>query len=129
MKNFACLLALILCGCAGGPTHDFYKPVVLDAKFKGPVTIELVESLPLAKEKCLREGYAVVGTTAYFGKYPESNELETQAVNVGANYVIYSVKLMSGASRNSGLGFNNGGLAGSTAKGGANEVSVVFLGK
>src|SRR6185369_17742001 len=77
-------------GCASGPTHDYYIPAVIGAKFKGPATMKLVDDLQAEKEKCLREGYTLIGSTDYTGKHPVAVELSTQANRVHANHVIYS---------------------------------------
>ncbi|HKQ36712.1 MAG TPA: hypothetical protein VJ063_01465, partial [Verrucomicrobiae bacterium] len=86
--SILCLLGLA--GCAGGPTHDYYNPAMTGAKYPPPITISHVENLPAERDKLLNEGYILIGTTEYGGKYPEAVELKAQAKRVGANKVIYS---------------------------------------
>lgn len=101
MKNirsiFLLVLALALCGCAGGPTHDYYSPAIVDGpKFKGPITMALVDDLKAEKVKCVQDGYTIIGTTDYMGKYPEACELRAQAKRVNANHIIYSCERSKG---------------------------------
>src|SRR5437868_6961858 len=95
MRNLLPTLFLLVClfGCAGGPTHDYYNPALVGGpKFKGAVTMTLVEDVRAEKEKLIREGYTFIGTSDYSGKYPEAVELRAQAKRAHANHVIYSVK-------------------------------------
>src|SRR5438552_16747847 len=84
----------LMAGCASGPTHDYYNPTVVGAKYKGPVTIAQVDDLKTEVEKCQQQGYVVIGSTRYSGKYPETVELKAQAKRVGANHVVYHCTLL-----------------------------------
>ena len=118
----------ILTGCAGGPTHDYYNPVMGDAKFKGPVTMAHVDDVSIEKEKLLSQGYALVGSTDYGGKYPESKELTAQAKRAGANHVIYSTKFVPNPPGSWHFSFGQGFGSGGTG-GGGYEVHILFFGK
>jgi hypothetical protein len=125
---------LILAGCAGGPTKDYYNPVLPTAKFKGPPSIILVEDVAAEKARLLSEGYTLVGATDYTGKHPEAVELKAQAKRAGANHVIYSSKYIppDPAAPGSwhfrfGQGFGFGGTG--SEGNGYNEVHIIFLGK
>ncbi len=124
----ALVLALCICGCASGPTHDYYSPAVVGAKFGGPVTMNMVDDSKAESEKCVKEGYTLVGRTDYVGKYPEAAELRAQAKRAGANHVVYSTKFIPAApgswSFRFGRGFGSGGT-----DGGQSEVHIAFLGK
>ena len=120
-------LALLLCGCAGGPTHDYYSPVLNGGpKFKKPITFALVEDVAPAKAKCISDGYTLIGISDYSGKYPEACELKAQARRIHANHVIYSVR---NTAKPGEWHFRFGGGFGSGGTGGDNEVHIVFLGK
>lgn len=125
------LLALIicLCGCAGGPTHSYYSPILTGGpKFKGPIRMALVEKVSTEKDKCLSEGYTLIGTSDYMGKYPEGVELRAQARRVHANYVIYSCERSKGQAQ---FRFNIGPIAPWAGDRLADQfdVRIVFLGK
>jgi hypothetical protein len=128
------LVAVLLCGCAGGPTKDYYNPVIPNAKFKGPVTILRVEDVPTEKARLSREGYTLVGSTDYGGKHPEAVELKAQSRRAGANYVIYSSHYVPPPPSapgswhfRFGQGFGTGGTGSGTS--GYNDVHILFLGK
>ena len=123
------LLILFMCGCPGGPTHDYYNPTVTGGeKFKGPVTMALVDDIRTEKAKCLQEGYKVIGTTDYVGKYPEAVELKWQARRVHANHVIYSVERVSAKPGSWHFGFSGGsGWGGSDSD--QCGVHIIFLGR
>jgi hypothetical protein len=88
----------------------------------------LVDEVQSEKEKLVRDGYKVVGTTDYRGKSPEAVELRAQAKRAGANHVIYSATWIPAPpgswSFSFGRGFGSGGTGG-----GHHEVRIVFLGK
>jgi len=86
----------------------------------------LVDDVRPEKEKCLREGYTLVGSTDYFGKYPEASELRAQAKRSGANHVVYSVR---NASKPGEWHFSFGSWGGTGGTGGNNEVHIIFLGR
>lgn len=126
-KVFLSLFAVTIAGCAGGPTHDFYSPVVTDApKFKGPVTMALVDDVQVEKQKGLADGYTLIGTSDYTGKYPEASELKAQAHRAHANHVIYSVKDVS---KPGSWHFRFGSWGGSGGTSDENEVHILFMGK
>src|SRR5882724_6759004 len=79
------LCVVLLSACAGGPTKDYYNPQILDAHFKGPVTITQTDLLNAELEKCHDQGYEIIGITRYSGSYPKTVELTAQAKRVGAN--------------------------------------------
>lgn len=118
----------MLCGCAGGPTKDYYNPAMVGAKFKGPPTMALVDDVAVEKEKLIAKGYTVVGSTDYSGKHPEAVELKAQAKRVGANHVIYSSRFVPAPPGSWSFGFSRFGGWGGTG-GGYNDVHIVFLGK
>ena len=125
------ILGLCLCGCANGPTHDYYSPVVTGGpKFHKPVTMTLVPDVTLEKAKCLGEGYTLIGISDYSGKYPEASELKAQARRCHANHVIYSVKDVSkpGEWHFRFGGWGTPGASGGSG-GGDNEVHIVFMGR
>jgi hypothetical protein len=135
MKRTACLLAVALfCGCAGGPTKDYYNPLVPRAKFKGPAAIVRVDDLAAEKARLLREGYTLVGSTDYGGKHPEAVELKAQAKRAGANYVAYSSTYIPPAKGEPGswhFRFGQGFGSGGTGSGGSgfHDVHILFFGK
>ena len=100
MKDEACalLFCLILAGCCNGPTHDYYSPGLTGSvrKFKGPITLGLVQNVEIEKKRCLSEGYTLIGTSDYRGKYPEACELRAQAKRSHANRVVYSCRHAEG---------------------------------
>lgn len=122
------ILTLFLYGCAGGPTHDYYNPAMGDAKFKGPVTMEHVEDIAAAKEQALSNGYVLVGSTDYGGKFPESKELTAQAKRAGANHVVYAAKWIPNPPGSWHFSFGQGFGGGGTG-GGTYEVHILFFGK
>ncbi|HEY2084166.1 MAG TPA: hypothetical protein VGI88_15390 [Verrucomicrobiae bacterium] len=127
MRSFFLLLLIVLCGCAGGPTHDYYSPAVVGGtRFKGPITMSLVDDVNVEKEKCLAAGYVLIGTSDYTGKYPEAAELKAQAHRAYANHVIYSVKDVSKPGSWHFSISNWGGGGGSSSE---NETHIVFMGK
>lgn len=121
-------VCVALCGCAGGPTKDYYNPAVVGAKFKGPVTMELVGEINSATADYIRAGYTVIGKTVYGGKYPEAVELKAQAKRVGANKVVYSTKFVPAAPGSWSFSFGRGFGGGGTETG-SSDVYIVFLGK
>lgn len=128
------LFALLLCGCAGGPTKDYYNPVIPNAKYKGAAAIVRVDDVRAETARLTSQGYTVVGRTDYGGKHPEAVELKAQARRAGANYVVYSSLYVppppdeKGSWHFSmGQGFASGGTG--SGRGGFNDVHVVFLGK
>ena len=122
------ILASLLCGCAGGPVHDYYNPSVVGAKFKGPVTVELVDDIEAAKSKCLSEGYTIIGTCAYGGRFPKSDELIAQAKRVSATHVIYSSHYVPGEKGSWSFNFGSGFGSGQSGNGHDNNY-IIFLGK
>jgi hypothetical protein len=117
----------LLSGCAGGPTHDYYSPAVNGGpKFKGPITMSLVEEVQVEKQKCLIAGYTLIGTSDYSGIYPEASELKAQARRAHANHVIYSVRDVS---KPGSWHFSFGSWGGGGGTGGDNEVHIIFMGK
>ncbi|HMJ89985.1 MAG TPA: hypothetical protein VK530_09225 [Candidatus Acidoferrum sp.] len=128
------LTIVLLAGCAGGPTKDYYNPVIPDAKFKGAAAMARVDDVAAETARLVREGYTVVGRTDYTGKHPEAVELKAQAKRAGANHVIYSSVYVAPPKDapgswhfNVGQGFGSGGT-GSGARG-YNDVHIVFLGR
>lgn len=119
---------LLLCGCAGGPTKDYYNPSIIGAAFKPPITIAHVDDVRTERERLVSEGYTVIGSTEYGGKYPEAVELKAQAKRVGANRVIYSTVYIPPQPGSWSFSFGRFGGGGGTA-GGGYEVAIVFLGK
>lgn len=125
---FGLLYILLLAACAGGPTHDYYNPSVIGAKFKGPITMDRVENISAEKERLVRDGYAVIGNTSYGGKYPEAIELKAQAKRVGANRVIYQCDYIPPTPGAWNFRFGSWGGFGSSDNGGYSVV-IIFLGK
>jgi hypothetical protein len=108
-------------------THDYYSPITSNApKFKGPVTLALVDDVQAEREKSVTAGWMVIGTSDYTGKYPEASELRAQARRAHANHVVYSVKDVSktGSWR---FRFGSWGGAGGTSDN--NQVHIIFMGK
>jgi hypothetical protein len=127
MRYFSLLALLALFGCANGPTHSYYSPAVVGGPhFKGPLTMSLVDDVQPEKQKCLADGYTLIGTSDYNGKYPEACELRAQARRCHANHIIYSVKDVSAPGS---WHFSVGSWGGSGGTGGANETHIVFMGK
>lgn len=129
-KIVPCLMLAVLCGCVGGPTHDYYNPLVTDARYKGPATIlqvapeEMKNALAQAKE----DGYVFIGQTVYSGKYPETVELTKQARRVHANHIVYTSKFVPAPPGSWHFGFGNWGGNGGTG-GGSSDNCIVFMGK
>lgn len=126
--------AMLLAGCANGPTHDYYNPILPTARFKGPVVIVRVDDVAAEKARLLREGYTLVGSTDYGGKHPPAVELKAQARRAHANYIIYSSQYIPPAPDekgswhfNMGQGFASGGTG--SGRTGIHDVHIVFLGK
>lgn len=118
-----CCLAL-LSGCAGGPTHDYYNPIVANPpKFKGDLAIELVDDLDASARHYTDEGYTVIGQSTYVGEQPKAAELKAQAKRVHATRVLYSLQSAGPASVQMHVGF----LGGSIDNG--YQVNILFLGK
>jgi hypothetical protein len=123
------LFSVCLCGCAGGPTHDYYNPALVNGpKFNGPITIELVDDVKAEKEKCIRDGYTFIGSTSYVGKQPERVELIAQAKRVRANHVIYAMSSVPSAPGSWHFGFNRYG-GGGGSDGEQCNARIVFLGR
>lgn len=129
MKNKAAVLGMLLLanGCAGGPTRDYYNPMVVGAKFKGPITMAMVDGIEAEKKNLLIRGYSVIGTTLYSGKHPEAVELRAQAKRVGANHVIYSSRLLPDTPGSWQFSMNRFGAWGGSGMG-RSDVHIVFLG-
>lgn len=120
------LAAAILCGCAGGPPHDYYNPMIAGAHYSGPVSVEYVENLESVKQKCINDGFTLIGTSFYSGQIPKSVEIQAQAHRVGANHVIYSMR----SNPNDGswsFSFNQFGGSGGTGRG--VSVAILYFGK
>ena len=82
-----CCLLIVLCGYAGGPTHDYYNPALVNGpKFKADYHPR-VDNLQAEKERLLKEGCTLIRSTDYTGKYSEAVELTAQAKRVHANHV------------------------------------------
>ena len=130
MRRFVIILFLLcLCGCAGGPTHDYYNPAVVNGpRFQRPITILLVENVQAEKEKYLRDGYTFIGSTDYVGKQPEAVELRAQAKRVHANHVIYSMERVASKPGSWHFGFGGGRGWGGTDSDQCGA-HIVFLGK
>ena len=133
IKHLGVLFLLVawLSGCAAsGPTHDYYNPMVTDAKFKGEVTIIQVspENLDDALNQAKADGYAIIGQTIYSGKYPETVELQAQARRVHANHIVYASKLIPAQPGSWHFGFSSWGGGGGTDSGRADN-RIVFMGK
>lgn len=128
INALASITCLTLCACVGGPTKDFYNPVIYDAKFSGPPSIEMVEDATLAERKAVVDGYKIIGRTIYAGKLPEAKELKAQANRVHSNYVIYQVKYSP--PQPGAWHFSMGGWGGEGGSGGGTyAVRIDFLGK
>lgn len=122
------LCVLLVAGCAGGPTHDYYSPVVSGAKYHGQPVMHLSETFSEDKEKLLAAGYSIIGTTDYYGKYPDAAELKAQAGRVGANYILYACERIESNSQAWRMSFGSwGGRGGSV--GDQYKVRIAFLGK
>jgi hypothetical protein len=118
-----CCVAL-MSGCASGPTHDYYNPIVANPpKFKGDLTIELVDDLDASARHCTDEGYTVIGQSTYVGAQPKAAELTAQAKRVHATRVIYAMQSAGPTNMQMHVGF----LGGSIDNG--YQVSILFLGK
>jgi hypothetical protein len=133
-RTLLSLIAVTLVGCAGGPTKDYYNPMIPNAKFKGPASIVRVEDIATEKARLVREGYTLVGSTDYGGKHPEAVELKAQARRAGANHVIYSSRFVPPEKGEPGswhFRFGQGFGSGGTGSGGSgfHDVHIVFLGK
>lgn len=120
----------ILCGCASGPTHTYYNPLVTDAHFKGPITILQVDASELksAVDAAKNDGYEIIGQTIYSGKYAETKELMAQAKRVHANHIVFSAALIPSQPGQWHFGFNRFGGGGGT-DGGSTDNHIVFMGK
>lgn len=123
------LCAFLFAGCAGGPTKDYYNPAVVGAKYKGPVTLKLSENPKAEADKCVGEGYTVIGTSAYMGKLAESKELIAQARRVGANHVVYGAKFVPNAPGTWSFKFGPGNFGSGGSGGGNSDMYIVFLGR
>ena len=121
------VITSLLCGC-GGVVQDHYNPAIVGATFKGPVTVALVENIQIEQEKCVQQGYKVVGTCAFAGEYPETGQLISQAKRVHANHVIYSARAVPAQPGSWGFSFGQGFGSGGTGSG-HTDVQIVFLGK
>jgi len=120
--------AAFLEACAGGPTKDYYNPIIYDSHFKGQPSIEMVDNVKEAETNAVADGYTVIGRTIYGGKLPEAVELKAQARRVHANKVIYSVHYNPPQPGSWHFGFGSMGGGGGTDSG-AYGVRIVFLGK
>lgn len=127
MRYFIICL-LFLSGCAG-PLHQYYNPAVVDGpKFKGPVTMKLVQSVPAEKEAWTKEGYVLIGTADYVGKSPKAAELSSQAKRIHANHVVYSSERIPAAAGSWNFSFSRWGGGGGSPED-SFKVSAVFLGR
>lgn len=124
-----CLIcAVLLSACAGGPTKDYYNPMVFGAHYKGPVTIIQVDHLNAEIEKCHNEGYELIGSTRYSGSYPKTVELIAQAKRVGANHIVYHSGYMAPEPGSWHFSIGSWGGGGGT-DGGKSDNYIVFMGK
>ena len=87
----ACATALLV-GCVGGPNHDFYRPTgrSVAQPFKGKAALIQSEDMGRDVRRYVDEGYTLIGTSDYNGKYPEMVELTAQAKKVGASVVVFN---------------------------------------
>jgi hypothetical protein len=123
MKKLFPVLLLILAGCVGGPPKDYYNPKISDApKYKGPVTIEVVDDIESTTKQNVGDGYKVIGTSVYTGDQPKAVELSVQAKRVNASKVIYHLTPPAPGSWHVQWGLFGGGSGGY-------GVNIVFLGK
>lgn len=128
MRLFSLCFLLAIAGCAGGPTHDYYSPSVNGAKYPGQPVMHLSEKFDADKAGLLSSGYTLIGTTDYYGKYPEAAELKAQAGRVGANYVLYGCERIESNSQAWKMSFGSwGGRGGSV--GDQFKVRIAFFGK
>ena len=130
MKTLPLLLicTALLSACAGGPTKDYYNPMVFGAHYKGPVTIEQVDHLNAAIENRHNEGYQIIGVTRYSGSYPKTVELMAQAKRVGANHIVYHSGYLAPEPGSWHFSFGSMGGGGGTDNG-RSENLIVFMGK
>src|SRR6266436_5417830 len=63
--RYVTIIFFCFCGCARGPTHDYYNPAMVGAKFKGPITMALVDDVKSETENCVRDGFTVIGKSDY----------------------------------------------------------------
>lgn len=129
MKTMLSLLVAVLCGCAGGPTKDYYNPSVIGAKFLPPVTLQLAETPRAEADKLTQKGYVIVGTSAYMGKLAESKELIAQAKRVGANHVVYGARFVPAPPGSWSFKFGPGNFGSGGSGGGATDMYIIFLGR
>jgi hypothetical protein len=122
------VVAFLLAGCVGGPTHDYYNPIVTGAKFKPPIKTEKVEDVKSETAKLLEQGYTLIGKTEYLGKFPEAIELTTQAKRVRANHVIYSTEFVPPTPGSWSFNLSSLGASGGSGSG-SHNVKIVFFGK
>jgi hypothetical protein len=122
------ILCFFLSACAGGPTKDYYNPMVFDAHYKGHVSIVQVDHLNAEIEKCHNEGYEIIGVTRYSGSYPKTVELVAQAHRVGANHVVYHSGYLAPEPGSWHFSINSWGGGGGTDSGRSDNY-IVFLGK
>ena len=120
---------LFLTGCAGGPTKDYYNPSIVGARFAGPVTMTLTETPKADAEKLVQEGYTIIGTSAYMGKYAEAKELKAQARRVGANRVVYGARFVPAPPGSWSFRFGPGNFGGGGSGGGSTDMYIIFLGR
>src|SRR6266446_252128 len=91
------LFCFILAACCNGLTHDYYSPALTSGpKFKKPITLSLVQNADTETKRSLSEGYTLIGTSDYRGKYPETCELRAQAERCHANRVVCSCQHAEG---------------------------------
>lgn len=123
------LLVTVLCGCAGGPTHDYYNPIAVDGRrFDGPITMEHAPDLKEAVKNRIKEGYTVIGNTDYGGKMPEAVELKAQARRVHANHVVYCTDWIPAKEGSWHFSMGGWGSGGGTDNGNYG-VHIVFMGR
>ena len=111
------------------PRYDKKRRALAAIKAAEPMALpERVEDLKAERDKLIGEGYTVIGTTQYTGKYPEAVELKAQAKRIGANRVIYSTTYIP--PQPGSWNFSWGYWGGSVGTGGSGyDVTIVFLGR
>ena len=122
------LLSLLLTGCAGGPTKDYYNPATTTKapSYSGQVVMTRVDNVRAETERLTAQGYTLLGTTIYGGKHPEAVELKAQARRVNASHVLYSSEFVPNPPGTWSFGFNQWGGGGGSG-GGRNNVNITFL--
>lgn len=86
-------MAALLNGCVSGPIHDSFRPtiaVVVTQPFKGKAALINSQDMRSDVQRYREQGFILIGTSDYIGKYPEMDELSAQAKRVGASVVVFS---------------------------------------